>query len=136
MPKPKRRYKPVERKVRPVPTYRPDPTAPKFKPIPFPNIQPLPTHPPPRATLEYNDRITSSRLDIILSTIEPDFLSEQEIDLLAFVVVERSHAFAFNFKEKGMFDPQYYPDYEIATIEHTPWQMPPIRCPKAIEENV
>ncbi|THH14737.1 hypothetical protein EUX98_g9572, partial [Antrodiella citrinella] len=31
---------------------------------------------------------------------------------------------------------EYFPDYEIPVIEHTPWIRPPIRVPKAIESDV
>jgi hypothetical protein len=38
--------------------------------------------------------------------------------------------------ERGFFSREYFPDYEIPIIEHTPWQDPPIRIPKAIEAEV
>ena len=57
-------------------------------------------------------------------------------DLLAFVVHERENLFAFEYAEKGYFSRQYYPDYEIPTIEHTPWQHRPIPIPLAILDKV
>lgn len=132
----KKKYKPVDRKVRPVPTYMPDPIAQQFKPIPLPPLQPLPSHPPSRAHFKPTTRMTQERFQSLLDTIPKDFLSSAEIDLMAHVVDTRQLAFAFTFAEKGIFKQEYYPDYEIPTIEHTPWQQPPIRIPKALEDAV
>ncbi|KAF7334396.1 Retrovirus-related Pol polyprotein from transposon 17.6 [Mycena venus] len=59
-----------------------------------------------------------------------------ETDLLAYVVVTRESAFAFDYSEKGCFSREYYPNYEIPTIKHTPWQRAPIKIPHAIIEDV
>ena len=72
----------------------------------------------------------------LLDTIPKNFLSSSEIDLLAYVVDTRQLAFAFTFAEKGIFKQEYYPDYEIPTIEHMPWQQLPIHIPKALEDVV
>ncbi|KAJ3504975.1 hypothetical protein NMY22_g17741 [Coprinellus aureogranulatus] len=132
----KRRYKPVDRKVRPVPTYMPNPIAQQYKPIPEPVLTPLPIHPPPRSLHTPTERMTKERYDQLLATIPDGFLSEQEIDLLAYVVARREEAFAWTFREKGTFKRKYYPDYEIAVIEHTPWVQPPIRVPLSLQAAV
>ena len=72
----------------------------------------------------------------LLDTIPKNFLSSSEIDLLAYVVDTRQLAFAFTFAEKGIFKQEYYPNYEILTIEHMLWQQPPIHIPKALEDVV
>ncbi|KAJ3739859.1 hypothetical protein DFH05DRAFT_1406424 [Lentinula detonsa] len=72
----------------------------------------------------------------MLKSIEASSLSKQEIDLIAWVVVQREYAFAFNHAEKGSFSREYFPDYEIPTIEHVPWQSKPIPIPKAIYDDV
>ena len=132
----KAKYKPVERKVRPVPTYMPQPAVKTYKPILLPQIDPLPTQPPEIEEYNLQGRITRERLDLLLSTITPEFLTNDETKLLAFVVKQREDAFAFTFAEKGLFKQEYYPDYEIPTIEYMPWQKPPIRVPKALEDDV
>ncbi|KAJ7104910.1 hypothetical protein C8R44DRAFT_639725, partial [Mycena epipterygia] len=132
----KRKYKPVHRKVRPVPTYMPNPEAQFFREIPPPQLTDLPTHPRDYRELKFGSRVTLPRLESMLARIEPGILSKQEIDLLAFVVVTRELAFAFQYSEKGCFSREYYPDYEIPTIEHTPWQRPPIKIPAAIIDDV
>jgi hypothetical protein len=132
----KRKYKPVHRKVRPVPTYMPNPEAQFFGEIPLPKLTDLPTHPRDYHQLEFGSRVTLPRLKMMLARIEPGILTKTEIDLLASVVVARESAFAFDYSEKGCFSRDYYPDYEIPTIEHTPWQRKPITIPAAIIDDV
>ncbi|VDC05891.1 unnamed protein product, partial [Peniophora sp. CBMAI 1063] len=73
---------------------------------------------------------------MLLEKVAPNFLSDQELDLVALVVSQHQRAFAFEYAEKGTFSREYFPEYEIATIEHTPWQQAPIRVPKALENAV
>lgn len=42
-----KRYKPIDRKVCPVPSYMPNPFTQKFKPIAIPELMPLPIEPRP-----------------------------------------------------------------------------------------
>jgi hypothetical protein len=131
-----RKYKPVHRKVRPVPSYMPDAKGQEFKPIPLPELSPLPLDPPSIANFKSTGRLTKDRLDKILSRIPENFLKPREIDLLTHVLQTRQMALAFDDQERGTFSPKYFPDYEIPVIEHTPWIQPPIRIPKAIEDEV
>ncbi len=132
----KRKYKPVDQKVRPVPTYMPDPVSQQYKAIPIPKKHPLPIKPPPLEEFVPTERMTRERFDRLIATIPEGFLRPEEVALLGLVVSTREDAFAFTFEEKGYFKREYYPDYEIPVIEHTPWQRPPIRVPRAIEELV
>lgn len=139
IPRPSRspkKYKPVHRRHRPVPTYMPDPRAQQFSEIPELPPLTLPTHPPHHSALPPDSRMTQERLQGLLKTIEADFLSPDEINLLAFLVHARSHAFAWVYEEKGFFDSAYFPPYEIPTIEHVPWQVLPIPLPLAIRDDV
>lgn len=131
-----RKYKPVARRHRPVPTYMPDPRAQQF--LDIPELPPLllPTHPPHYTTLPADSRMTQERLLGLLKTIEEGLLTPEETDLLAFVVHSRARAFAWEYAEKGFFDPRYFPDYKIPYIEHIPWQVPPIPLPLAIRDAV
>jgi hypothetical protein len=132
----KKRYKPVHRKVRPVPSYMPNPEAHFFREIPRTTLTDLPTHPPDYRKLKFGRRVTLERLELMLSKIPQGILSKEEIDLLAYIVVAREFAFAFQYSEKGSFSSEYYPDYEFPTIEHTPWQHRPIPIPTAMLEDV
>ena len=115
----------------------PDLSAQALKPIILPPIRPLPTNPPPRSEFKPTDRLTLERLDIILGNI-PDHssLSSQELDLLVFILQDRQSALAFSDNERGTFSREFFPDYIIPVVEHTPWVQPPIPIPKAIESKV
>jgi len=130
--KPGRKYKPVARKVKPVPTTTPDPVSFQLKPIPPPIPTDLPFHPIDYHDLPLGSRITMDRLELLLGKIEPGTLTEEETNLISFVIHKRELAFAFDYAEKGFFSREYYPDYKIPTIEHVPWQSYPIRIPDAI----
>ncbi|KAJ7187500.1 hypothetical protein GGX14DRAFT_383527, partial [Mycena pura] len=82
----------------------------------------LPINPPDWRSLKFGTRITRDRLEAMLAKIKPNTLTESETNLIAYVVIAREYAFAWNFAEKGFFSREYYPDYEYPVIEHTPWQ--------------
>ena len=130
------KYKPVAKKVRPVPTYMPHPEAIVFKPIDVGELPPLPTSPKPLSEFVPTERITRERLQKMLSTIPAGFLWPAEIDLLVDVIVRREKAIAFCDNERGVLSRKIFPDYEIPVIEHTPWSIAPIRFPSAIAEDV
>jgi hypothetical protein len=114
----------------------PDPAGQVFKTITIPELTPLPLNPPYLADFEPTTRLTRDRLDFILGTVPKDFLSEREINLLVYVLRTCDKALAFCDAERGTFSREYFPDYEIPVIEHTPWVQPPIRVPKAIEATI
>ena len=130
------KYKTVDKKVRPVPSYMPDPAGQTFLPVLIPPLPILPLDPPFLAQFRYTKRLTEERLQKILSTVPKDFLWPREIDLLVYVLQERELALAFEDSEHGTFSDKYFPDYEIPVIEHIPWVQAPIRVPKAIEDTV
>ncbi|TFY52589.1 hypothetical protein EVJ58_g9929 [Rhodofomes roseus] len=131
-----RRYKPVARKVRPVPTYMPNPSAQKLVPIEVPTPPPLSTNPAPRSQFTSTQRLTQERLDAILKTVPDGFLTEAELDLMVHVLDVNQQALAWTEEERGTFSSKYFPDYEIPVIEHVPWTRPPIKVPKALEDKV
>lgn len=131
-----RRYKPVDRKVRPVLSYMPDPQGQILKHVIIPDLPPLPFSVPTLCEFTPTEHVSRERLDLMLSMISEDFLLPLEIDLLVFVIRNRERSIAFNDAERGTFSREYFPDYEIRVIEHTPWVQAPIRIPKAIEGTV
>ena len=132
----KSRYKPVERKVRPVPSYMPDPGGQVFRPIVLPEQSPLPLNPPPLRDFKFTKKLTRERVNEVMGRILEGFLTEQERDLMAYVVATREEALAFEDAERGTFLSKYFDDYKIPVIEHIPWVQQPIRIPKAIEGQV
>ena len=130
------KYKTVDRKVRPVPSYMPDPAGQVFLPVVIPPLPSLPLDPPQLAKFLPTKRLTQERLEKILSSVPQGFLQPREIDLLVHVLQTRELALAFEDLERGTFAKKYFPDYEIPVIEHVPWVQAPIRVPKAIEDTV
>ncbi|KIK58811.1 hypothetical protein GYMLUDRAFT_146528, partial [Collybiopsis luxurians FD-317 M1] len=96
----------------------------------------LPSNPVPYQRLKCGERVTREQLEEMLLKIEPGVLLLKERDLIAFVVVMCEKAFAWEQVERGSFSREYFPDYVIPTIEHTPWQCPPIKIPYAILDEV
>ena len=128
--------KPVDRKVRPVPSYMPDPNGQVLKRVIIPDLMPLPFSVPTLSKFIPTERITLERLELMLKTIPEGFLLPDEIDLLVYILRNRDQSIAFTDAERGTFSREYFPDYEIPVIEHTPWVQTPIRIPKAIEGTV
>ena len=116
-----KRYKPVARKVRPVPTYMSTPSAQLLRPIEEPEPKPLPTNPPSRHEFKPTSRLTADRLAGILTTVPEGFLRDCELDLLVHVLDINQLALAWTEGERGTFSRDYFPDYEIPVIEHIPW---------------
>ena len=132
----RKKYKPVDCKVRPVPSYMPDPSGQVFKHVEIPELPSLPFETTALTKFIPTARITQERLDVMLKTIPEGFLSPHEIDLLVFIIRTREAAIAFTDAERGTFSQKYFPDYQIPVIEHVPWVQAPIRIPKAIEDTV
>jgi hypothetical protein len=130
------KYKPVHRKVHPVPSYMPDPEGQIFKPVIIDPQPALPLNPPFFADFIPTKRLTLPRLQKILSGIPSGFLHPREVDLLIHILDVCQQGLVFVDMERGTFSAEYFPDYEIPVIEHTPWIQPPIRIPKAIEAEV
>jgi hypothetical protein len=107
-----------------------------YKPIPVPTLPKFPTHPPPVDQYPYSKRVTKERLDLILSNVTPNFLSPDEIALLLWVVSQNEEAIAFDDSERGTYSSEYFPDYIMEVVEHTPWRLPPIRIAESIRDEV
>ncbi len=130
------KYKLVHRHHCPVPTYMPNPRAQQF--LNIPELPPLAssTCPLHYSLLPTDDCMTPEQLLGLLKTIESGLLTKEETNLLAFVVHARSHAFTWTYKEKGFFDPAYFPDHKIPYVEHVPWQVNPSPLPLSIQPAV
>lgn len=134
-----KKYKPVALKQNPIPVSVPEVGPAEravYEPIPIPKLPTFPTHPPKRSSFRYTPKITPERLDMIVRSVPENFLSEEEIDLLVWVVGQNQDAFAFDDSERGTFDPKYFPDYVMETVKHDAWQQAPIRIPEALKQKV
>ena len=132
----RKKYKPVDCKVRPVPSFMPDPSRQVFKCIEIPELPALPFESTTLTRFEPTEQITLERLEVMLKTIPEGFFSSHELDLLVFIIRNREAAIAFTDAERGTFSRKYFLDYQIPIIEHTPWVQAPIRIPKAIKDTV
>ena len=114
----------------------PDSAGQVFKPIIIPDLEPLPLNLLFLANFEPTSCLTRDHLDFILKTVPKGFLLECKIDLFVYMLKICDKAFAFVDAEHGLFSHNYFPDYKIPVIEHTPWMQPPIQVSKAIESTV
>jgi hypothetical protein len=130
------KYKPVDKKKKPVPISMPPLKRLPYKPIPPPPLPPFPTHPPRIEDFEPTERLTRDRVSAILKNVDEDFLSEEELSLLFWVLAQNEQAIAFDDSERGTYKTEYFPDYIMETITHTPWQLPPIRIPESIKDEM
>ena len=80
------KYKTVDKKVRPVPSYMPDPAGQVFLPVTIPPLPPLPLDPPFLQNFLPTKRLTRERLEKIIASVPKDFLRPREIDLMVYVL--------------------------------------------------
>ncbi|KAF9521094.1 hypothetical protein BS47DRAFT_1286130 [Hydnum rufescens UP504] len=122
-----RKYKPVGTKVHPVASYNPDSWPLVFKTLNVGELPPLPTNPTQLKDLTFTERITKERMTFMLGKIPPSFLSKPEVELLAYLILKYQDAFAFEEHERGTFNTDYFPPYEMPTVPHEPWMKKNIR---------
>ncbi|KAF8310322.1 hypothetical protein DL93DRAFT_2062225, partial [Clavulina sp. PMI_390] len=130
------KYKPVDKKNNPIPVSIPPMQREPYKDLPIPEIPPFPTHPPDWYDFAYTPKLTKERLELIVSNIEENFLSQEEISLLVWVLAQNEKAIAFDDSERGTFKPEYFPDYIMETVPHVPWQDPIMKVHKALKAEV
>ncbi|KAJ3717503.1 hypothetical protein C8R42DRAFT_560060, partial [Lentinula raphanica] len=121
-----KRYKPVAKRKLPTPYTMPREANASFDPIPQLPLLRLPTHPPSLEDMPYDSRMTRERLEGLLAKVEPNTYSQEEINLLAWIMTKRSKAFAWTYEEKGTFRRDCYPDYHYLVRAHVPWVRPRI----------
>src|SRR3984957_2910786 len=127
-------YKPVARKVKPVPGIFPEdakvqrriPEDP-LKTLPF-----LPTHPPDFVPTE---KITSERLGL-MEINSNGFLWPEEEKLLTHIMMLNERAIAFTDSERGMLRDDYFSPYIIPVVEHIPWIYKNIPIPPGLRDQV
>jgi transposase InsO family protein len=123
------KYKPVDRKVRPVPGVMPEDarTIRRFPSDPLAGYEKPPLNPLP---FKDGKRVTRERLNK-LDLFKSGFLWPQETRIAEDVLLRREGSLAFDETEKGRFSDEYFSGYKIPVIPHEPWQEKPIRLPPA-----
>ena len=131
---PKKKYKPVALKVRPIIGELPD----KYRIVrqiigdPLANLPILDPNPP-----EYKPcgRYTADR-KAIFDRNNPGFLLDEERKLLHHFMMLHQDAFAWNDTERGHFREDFFPPIEIPVIPHKPWVQKNIPIPPGIYDEV
>jgi hypothetical protein len=128
------KYKPVSRKVRPVPGVTPEDTkvTRRFPADPLLNLPTLPTEPPAFAP---TDKFTQERMDN-LKVDEKNDLTYDERALFKHVLLINERSIAFDDNERGTFRQDYFSDYKIPLMEHEPWSEPNIPVPPGLREEI
>jgi hypothetical protein len=127
----KKKYKPVAKKVRPVPTSLPE----EFRVVrrwvgdPFESYVPLSPHP---TEVIPTGRLTLERWERIRQACVAEGFSFEEIKLVGNMLMINEAVLAGSDLEIGHFREDMYPPIRIGMIEHIPWQIPPIPIPPGI----
>jgi hypothetical protein len=125
----KKRYKSVEKKVRPVASLLPEGALPTFGIASEEHIHKVRDQ---ALELETN-RLTSERINAIEFG---ELLSSEEKEYFVDQLKTVDKAFAFNDAEKGRLRPHVAKPFRIYTSEHVPWNDQPPRIPTRLEDEV
>ncbi|VDC00593.1 unnamed protein product [Peniophora sp. CBMAI 1063] len=127
-------YKPVDRKIRPVPGIFPQEAAVerRIPEDPLLSLPTLPTHPP---DFEPTERLTRERLELVKLN-EDGFLLPEEVKLFEYILRLCDKSLAFSDEERGTLRQDYFSDYIIPTVPHIPWTHKNIPIPPGIEPQV
>ncbi len=125
------KYKLVVKKVIPVSTQDPEGAIPVYRDIYVGDLEKLPEVPTKMEDLRFLKILTKEQLLSIIAKVPAGFLTKLEAKLLIHVVMRYEKAVAFTDLERGTFSQEYYLDYVIRMIPHTPWLRKPIRLPQS-----
>lgn len=127
-------YKPVHRRVKPVPGVFPE-DARVIRQFPEDPLATLPYLTPQPPEFEPSERLTRDRLTEM--NINPDgFLLPEEEKLFAHILKLNDHTLAFEESHRGTFHEDYFSPYIIPIVEHEPWEFKNIPIPPEIKEKV
>ncbi|VDC04371.1 unnamed protein product [Peniophora sp. CBMAI 1063] len=127
-------YKPVDKKIRPVPGVFPQEAAVTrtIPEDPLLSLPVLPTHPP---DFEPTERLSRERLDS-MKLNEDGTLWPEEVKLFEHIIRLCDKSLAFSDDERGTLRQDYFSDYIIPTVPHIPWTHKNIPIPPGIEPQV
>lgn len=130
-----RKYKPVAKKVRPVPATLPAEfrIERNIKGDPLESMPVLSRNPP-----EYTpcQRYTPERKEYVDSQHPGDFLWPEERKLMHHFMMVQEMGFAWDDTEKGKFNEEYFPPVNMAVLPHTPWVLKNIPIPPGLLQQV
>jgi len=128
------KYKKVDKKIRPIPMLIPESMKAhrKFPRDPLANLSALPSHPP---KFRPSAKVTEERM-ADLGINNNTELSSEEKRLLQYVIKTNERSIAFDEQERGTFTNEYFSDYKMPTVEHTPWQDKNIPLPFGYKHEI
>lgn len=131
----KKKYKPVAKKVRPVPATLPDKFRIKrvIEGDPLEHIPRLPINPP---EFEATGRYTQARKEIIDKVHPGTFLWPAERRLMHYFMMVQNEGFAWDETEKGTFNTKFFPPVDMAVMPHTPWVLKNIPIPPGLYAQI
>ena len=127
-------YKRVAQKVHPVSGTFPQEARVyrQFPHNPLDTLPPLPTKPP---EFKPTERMTAEHMES-LNVNGVKFLSEEEEKLFKHILVTNETTFPFEEKDRGILKRDYFSDYIMPTVPHTPWEYKNIPIPPGIRDKV
>src|ERR1700722_1279393 len=127
-------YKPVARKVKPVPGVFPEDARVRrtMPEDPLLTLPQLPTHPPEFVPTSKLSRERLSALEINST----GFLWPEEERLFNHIMLLNEKSLAFEDQERGTLREDYFSPYIIPTVPHIPWEFKNIPIPPGIHSDV
>ena len=128
------KYKTVDKKVRPVAMTIPEEMKVKrtFPRDPLANLPPLPQYAPDFTPTK---KMTKERMEKLEEDMNNE-LSPEEKQLLKYIITLNERSVAFEDEERGTFRRDYFSDYKIPVIPHTPWADKNIPLPKGYIDEI
>ncbi|PBK69945.1 hypothetical protein ARMSODRAFT_841040, partial [Armillaria solidipes] len=120
-------YKRVDRKIKPVSTTFPEEARVRrtIPQDPLLTLAKLPTHPP---EFQPTERLTEERIKE-LNVNQDNFLWPEEEKLFKHVMKLNEQTLPYEEKDRGTFSQEYFSDYVMPVVEHTPWEYKNIPIP-------
>ncbi|SJL17472.1 uncharacterized protein ARMOST_21023 [Armillaria ostoyae] len=127
-------YKRVDRKIKPVSTTFPEEARVRrtIPQDPLLTLAKLPTHPP---EFQPTERLTEERMKE-LNVNQDNFLWPEEEKLFKHVMKLNEQTLPYEEKDRGTFSQEYFSDYVMPVVEHTPWEYKNIPIPPGIRQKV
>ncbi len=127
-------YKRVDRKVKPVSTTFPEEARVRrtIPQNPLLTLATLPTNPP---DFQSTERLTEERMKE-LNVNQDNFLWPEEEKLFKHVLKLNEQTLPYEEKDRGTFSQEYFSDYIMPVVEHTPWEYKNIPIPPGIRQKV
>ena len=128
------KYKAVDKKKRPVPSTFPE-SVKVLRQFPSDPLEKLPRLPSQAPEFIPTKRLTQERMDS-LELEKNENLRDEEIKLLKHVLVLNDRSIAFAEEERGTFRRDYFSDYKMPVVEHTPWREKNIPLPAGFQAEI